>query len=267
MFYNLTDRNGESFMIKTISEITQLWNRVLQKIETRLDDKMIYNSFFEGSYINEIQGDTLIIYVNSPVAKILMRTKYSDIIQEAVNEVTESNFKVDFIAAEDIESSSDEDKPSEKKKVEYFKDSKLNPKLTFDTFVVGQFNREASQASLVVAQNPGKMFNPLFIYSNSGLGKTHLLHSIGNHIIKNGNPNYKILYVNGQTFVDEFVGFVKGDKGSESLNNFFKTVDVLLFDDVQLLKDKKQTQEMLFYVYNYMIEHEKQIVHIKWCQR
>ena len=260
MFYNLTDRNGESFMIKTISEITQLWNRVLQKIETRLDDKMIYNSFFEGSYINEIQGDTLIIYVNSPVAKILMRTKYSDIIQEAVNEVTESNFKVDFIAAEDIESSSDEDKPSEKKKVEYFKDSKLNPKLTFDTFVVGQFNREASQASLVVAQNPGKMFNPLFIYSNSGLGKTHLLHSIGNHIIKNGNPNYKILYVNGQTFVDEFVGFVKGDKGSESLNNFFKTVDVLLFDDVQLLKDKKQTQEMLFYVYNYMIEHEKQIV-------
>ncbi len=104
------------------------------------------------------------------------------------------------------------------------------------------------------------MFNPLFIYSNSGLGKTHLLHSIGNYVMKNGNPNTKVLYISAQSFVDEFVNYVKGEKESESLKDYFKTVDILLLDDVQLLKDKKQTQEMLFFVYNYMIDHEKQIV-------
>ncbi len=245
-------------MIKSISEITQLWSRVLKNIQKKLDDDMSFSSFFEGSYINDIHGDTIVVVATSGVAAYLMRGKYKDLIQETVAEVTESNFKIDVISPDDV--TEEEVKPVEKNKVQYFKDASINPKLTFDTFVVGQFNREASQAALVVAQNPGRMFNPLFIYSNSGLGKTHLLHSIGNYVIKNGNPNSKILYISAQSFVDEFVNYVKGEKESESLKDYFKTVDILLLDDVQLLKDKKQTQEMLFYVYNYMVDHEKQIV-------
>lgn len=246
-------------MFKSISEITQLWDRVLAKIEKKLDDPMTFSSFFDSSYISEIKGDTIVVIANSSLAATLFRTKYSDLINEAINDVTETNFKVEFIGPYDIQENSN-NQTNVKNKAQYFKDAILNPKLTFDTFVVGKFNREASQAALVVAQNPGKMFNPLFIYSDSGLGKTHLLHAIGNYISKRGNIESKILYINAQSFVDEYVNFVKGEKESESLKDFFKTVDVLLLDDVQLLKDKKQTQEMLFYVYNYMTDHEKQIV-------
>ena len=104
------------------------------------------------------------------------------------------------------------------------------------------------------------MFNPLFIHSNSGLGKTHLLHAIGNSIIKNGNPNAKILYITGQDFVDQYVKYVRGEQESEDLKDYFKEVDVLLFDDVQYLAKKVNTEEMFFYVYNRMINDGRQIV-------
>ncbi|HNX15996.1 MAG TPA: chromosomal replication initiator protein DnaA [Bacilli bacterium] len=245
-------------MINSISEITQLWDRSLKRIEERLGEKQLFDSFFAGSYINEIRGDTIIVVVNSSLAAALIKQKYYSLVEDVVSEITESNFKLDFVLENDVQKGVEKQAPI--KKQQYFQEAILNPKLTFDNFVVGSFNREASQASLFVASNPGKtLAQPLFIYSNSGLGKTHLLHAIGNYI-KNARPNYRILYISTSDFVEEYIRYVKGEKEAESLKDFFSSVDVLLLDDVQMLANKVKTQEMFFAIYNKMIDNSKQVV-------
>ena len=246
-------------MIRSLSEITQLWDKALIKIEERLGEKQIFDSFFANSYINEINNNEITVVVNSALAVRLISTKYNDIITEIINELTESNFRMKYILPSEVKQN--ESPANVVKKQNYFKDATLNPKLTFDNFVVGDFNREASQAALYVASNPGKTFaQPLFIYSNSGLGKTHLLQAIGNYILKEVKPGAKVLYIAASDFVEEFIRFIKGEKDAQSLKDFFDTVDVLLLDDVQLLANKTQTQEMFFAIYNKLIENNKQIV-------
>ena len=250
-------------MINSISEITKIWDKALIKINKSLNDANLFNSFFEGSYIYEIKGDTIVVAANSSLAAVLMGSKYHAIIQEAISEVTESNFNLEFLGPDETEKAATSQTTTVKKEVKevkYFEKAKVNPKLTFDNFVVGSFNREASQASLLIAKNPGKMFNPLFIYSNSGLGKTHLLHSVGNYIVTEGNPNAKILYITANDFVEEYVKYVRAERDHQSLKDFFAGVDVLLFDDVQFLADKVKTEEMFFYIYSRMINDGKQIV-------
>ena len=236
-----------------------MWDKALIKIEERLGEKQLFDSFFSDSYINEINNNEITVVVNSALAARLISTKYNDIVTDIINELTESNFRMKYILASEIKQN--ESPVNVVKKQNYFKDATLNPKLTFDNFVVGDFNREASQAALYVAANPGKTFaQPLFIYSNSGLGKTHLLQAIGNYILKEVKPGAKILYIAASDFVEEFIRFIKGEKDAQSLKDFFDTVDVLLLDDVQLLANKNQTQEMFFTIYNKLIENNKQIV-------
>ena len=249
------------FMISSISQITQLWDRSLRKIEEQLGEKQLFDSFFVGSYIYEVKGDTITVVVNSALAKSLIKTKYMDLVTSVVNEVTQSNFKLDFVVEADIKGREQViEAPVQQKKQQYFQNAVLNTNLTFDNFVVGSFNREASQAALLIASNPGTMFNPLFIYSHSGLGKTHLLHAIGNYIIKEKKPNAKILYITANDFVEEYIRYVRGEKESQSLKDFFADVDVLLLDDVQFLANKVNTEEMFFYIYTSMINSGRQIV-------
>ena len=248
-------------MINSISEITQLWDKALRKIEEQIGEKQVFDSFFSTSYIYEISGNTVVVAVKSPLGVALMQTKYNELIKSVVDEITGSNFAIQYV--EESKAQQKEAQSSavqEDKNPRYFRDAVIDPNQTFDSFVVGQFNREASHASLIVASNPGKMYNPLFIFSHSGLGKTHLLHAIGNYIIKEKMPNAKILYITANNFVEEFVKFVKGEKESQSLKDFFKNVDVLLLDDVQFLANRTQTQEMFFYIYNDLINRGKQIV-------
>lgn len=248
-------------MISSISEVTQLWDRSLKRIEEQLGEKQLFDSFFVSSYIYEIRGNTIVVVVNSALAKSLINSKYKDLVSGVVNEITQSNFQLDFVLEQEVKNQDNNQMVAAPvKKQQYFQDAALNTNLTFENFVVGQFNREASQASLLIASNPGKMFNPLFIHSHSGLGKTHLLHAIGNYIIKEKNPNAKILYINANDFVEEYIKYVRGEKESQSLKDFFKTVDVLLLDDVQFLANRIQTQEMFFYIYTDMINRGKQIV-------
>lgn len=245
-------------MINTLSEITQLWDKALLKIKERLSEARIFESFFEDSYIYQINGETITIVVNSALSVQLLGTKYYDLISDVISELTETTFKLEFIEQSEIKNEKTVSQPV--KKIEYFKDSHLNSSLTFDSFVVGPCNREASQASLLVARNPGKMFKILFIHSNSGLGKTHLLHAIGNYILNEGNPNTKILYTSANSFVEEYVKFARGEHESESLKEYVCSFDVLLFDDVQFLSNKQRTQEMLFTIYEKMVNNGKQIV-------
>ena len=249
-------------MINSISEITQIWDKSLREIEKELGENQIFDSFFAGSYIDRIVNNTIVVGVQSAFAATVIKARYLDLASNIVNEITGGNYELDFVFQDDLKQKERKTQTSAPVQTsqDYFAGAVLNNNLTFDNFVVGDFNHKASQAARVVASNPGKMFNPLFIYSESGLGKTHLLHAIGNHILKERNNNAKVLYINGNEFVESYVSFVRGDKEAQSLKDYFKTVDVLLLDDVQLLANKVKTQEMLFYVYQYMINNNKQIV-------
>lgn len=250
-------------MILSISEYTRLWNKVLKKIAEKINEKKTYDSFFADSYIYDIKGNTIMVVAGSVVAKTVMNGQYSDLINSIVNDIMEDSYTVVAYTIDEL-SNKDEGvsgaNKSESNKSEYFEDAKIKPELTFDNFVVGSFNKEAHSAAKYVAENGGTLFNPLFIYSHSGLGKTHLLHAIGNKIISGRMPKAKILYITANDFVEEYIKFIRVEKDNQSLKDFFKGVDVLLLDDVQFLADKVKTEEMFFYIYQDMINKGKRII-------
>lgn len=243
-------------MSKTISEITQIWDRTLARLQEKLPDRHVYSAFFPDTYIHSINGDLITVITNSNFAKSMLNTTYRDLIEQTLGEITQSNYSVNFIERSEIPRASEiiqEQKPT------FFKNAKVNPNLTFDNFVVGQTsNLQAYQASIVVANSPGKLYNPLFLFSASGLGKTHLLHAIGNHI-KANNPNLVVLYVTADEFTDEFIRFIR-ESPSGSMKDFFRTIDVLLMDDVQFLANKPATSESFFHSFNLLVNAGKQIV-------
>ena len=249
-------------MNNSISEMTRIWQKTLKLVDERLQERQIFDSFFADTYINDIKGDTITVIVNSLTAERLLSSKYIDLLKEAVAEVTEFSYELEFKQLGDVAKSKFPQSSGQIKQEEeasFFKNAEIKSDLTFESFVEGDFNKEAYRAASLISQKPGEVFNPLFIYSNSGLGKTHLLHAIGNKI-KAKNPKAKILYIDANDFVEEYVKFVKGEKENETLKDFFSTVDVLLFDDVQFLENKVKTEEMFFYVYQKMVNSNKQIV-------
>ena len=248
-------------MNSSISEMARIWQQTLKIIDERLQERQIFDSFFADTYINDIKGNTITVIVSSATSERLLSSKYIDLIKDVVNEVTDLNYNIVFKQAGNaaIESQISKAKVAESDEPLFFKNAKLKDELTFDSFVEGDFNKEAYRAATLISKNPGHVFNPLFIYSNSGLGKTHLLHAIGNKI-KSKNPKAKILYIDANDFVEEYVKFVKGEKENETLKDFFSGVDVLLFDDVQFLENKVKTEEMFFFVYQKMVNNNKQIV-------
>ncbi len=247
-------------MVVTLSQQNQLWDTVLSIVKDRISDRHVFDSFLADSRVHKIDGNKIIVIVNSALAASLLKTnaRYNEIIKDAIKIATESDYELELITNDDIKNLAEKPQPQ---KHQFFANSVLNPKYTFDNFVVGDCNREAVQAALLVTAAPGGSFNPnpLFIYSKSGLGKTHLLHAIGNYT-KEKNPYSKVLYINTDTFIDEFIRYVRGDQESESLKDFFQTIDVLLVDDIQFLSDKSKTSEMFFHIFNTLINAGKQIV-------
>ncbi len=250
-------------MVTTITEITRLWEKSLKRIQQKLNDDRSFDYFFANSYIYEKRGSNLIIVAPNLVAKAVLGEKYRQLIIDVLNELEDEDFDIQVISNEDLNKQREDKKTAEvilKKENEYFTDALVKPELRFSNFVVGDFNKEAHQAALFVAKNGGTMFNPLFIYSHPGLGKTHLLHAIGNEIKDTRMPNAKILYITANDFVEEYIKFVKAEKDSQSLKSFFKDVDVLLLDDIQFLAGKVKTEEMFFYIYQDMINKGKRII-------
>jgi len=244
-------------MDQSVSEIVALWNRILGRIKSRVNDSLVYDNFFSDTYIDSIQNNTIKVVANSGLAVSVLSSQYKAMVDEVVREATESNFEIKFIEAGQIKKEAEKAAP----KTQYFSDvNKLNPAFTFKSFVVGPSNRPAYQAALMVSQNPGKLYNPLLIYSNSGLGKTHLLHAIGSSI-KEKNPNTRVLYITTQDFLDEYIKFVNGNNEGQSIKDFFRDcVDVLLVDDIQFLVGKKGTEELFFSVFQTLYNAGKQIV-------
>ena len=247
-------------MNNSISEIARIWQQTLKIVDERLGERQIFDYFFADTYIYDINGDVVTVVTKDRTSQRLLSVNYIDLIKEAFNEVTETSCEFKFLLLSDIGGAkAPKVEIGSKDEPLFFKNAELKDDLTFDSFVEGEFNKEAYRAASLISKDPGKVFNPLFIYSNSGLGKTHLLHAIGNRI-KSKNPKAKILYIDANDFVEEYVKFVKGEKENETLKDFFSGVDVLLFDDVQFLENKVKTEEMFFYVYQKMVNSGRQIV-------
>lgn len=242
-------------MDKSVSELANLWDRVLLKVHKNLD-QTIFNSFFASTYIHKLENNVLYVVVATSLAQTLLSSKYNDLLTSIVSEETQTTYGIEFILQSDVNAKAQK---IEEVKQPFFANVRVNSNYTFDNFIVGASNREASQAALMVASNLGKMFNPLFIYSDSGLGKTHLLHAIGNYVKKN-IPNSKVLYIPADVFVDEFVRAVRGESDDSNIKGYINSADVLLIDDVQFLANKSQTQDMFFSCYNTLVNNGKQVV-------
>lgn len=240
-----------------LSKINDLWRRVLASVKAKLDDQRIFDSFIADSYIDKIDGNTIYVVTGSGLAVQILGTKYNSLFEETVAEVAGTQYSLKFITRADAEAS------GSSKEVErplFFADARINPAYTFQTFVAGLSNQQAFGGAQVVSRNPGQTYNPLFIYGDSGLGKTHLLHAIAN-AIKTTRPMCKVLLITATDFVDEFMKFLTGDSKGNSLKEYFKTgVDVFLIDDIQMLTGKEATMNMFFDVFCSLANAGKQIV-------
>lgn len=242
-------------MSETVTELQNIWSTIKKILQQRVEDVRFFDVFLSESYIYSLEDKEMIVAVNSGLAANLLSNKYIDVIEESAKNVIGRNVKIRFDVADKLKTYS---KPVEEKPV-FFKNSVVNSGLTFDTFVTGPSNLEAKQAAMYIASNPGKSFNPLFIFSNPGLGKTHLLQAIVN-FLKEKTPSKKALYCESGDFLQEFVDFATGQKQQDSLKNFIISHDVLLIDDIQLLSTKEKTLVFFFDIFNYLYNHGKQIV-------
>ena len=243
-------------MILTSSKRDEIWNEVLTRVEKELDDTMIFSTFFSESRLVNIEEDVAIIQVPTIFAKQQLSTTYNELIKSMFNKVTGSNFNLKVVDSYEFK----EEKINNDNDLESFIDfnSNLNPNYTFESFVVGPSNREGQAASLAAALNPGRFYNPLFLFGKSGLGKTHLLHAVGNYI-RSKNKSMRVLYISSDQFIEEYFRCIR-EKGFEALKNRFRTIDVILIDDIQFLASREKVGEYFFSIFNLFINSNKQII-------
>ncbi len=240
----------------TLTQNTELWKNILSVVSKETEGT-VFDAFFRNTKIFDVNGNKVFVLCESKLTKEVLRDRFSDYLSQKLYQCTSSNYIPVFVTEDDVKGNK---KFIESNEVElsYFKNSVLDPHYTFETFVVGPCNSEAQKASLYTATAPGGIYQTLFIYGGSGLGKTHLLNAIGNYI-KTNMPEKKVLYFSSQDFLNEYIDFVNGDTRKEQLYKFLKRFDVLLIDDIQMLKDKRKTQEFFFNIYEDFRQNHKQI--------
>ena len=182
------------------SNLEILWNSCLNLIKEELNDDLIFDNFFMKSYLNSIEDNVANIVVDSIIAKQNLETNVT-MIEDCLLKISKTNFKTKFFTEEEIKSLSC---PVNFEDNSYNIEDNLNKNYEFENFVVGLSNEESYQAAISVSNKPGSLFNPLFIYGKSGLGKTHLIHSIGNRI-KDQRPNMRVLYVTSEEFFNDYI--------------------------------------------------------------
>lgn len=230
-----------------------IWNNALKDIKEELSS-LAFSTWFQDVTLKEIKDDTAIIIVPMAIHKRHLYDNYRNLIQDSLNKITGTNFELEFYLENEVKEVDEEQTTKEKEDNFPKQKSNLNSNYLFDNFIVGNSNKFAQAAALSVAENPGKIYNPLFIYGNSGLGKTHLMHAIGNYIVQNSQK--KVLYVTSDQFRDDFVGINRKDKDGTNFNyveffkNKYRNIDVLIIDDIQFLGGATQTTTRVFsYLY------------------
>lgn len=241
-----------------------LWDNFLKNIKTEITS-LSFETWFMETELYEFKDGKAKIVVPMPIHKKHLYDNYHELICNTLSNIVGINCDVEYFLQEEIEEVKEQ--VPEKSVTNNFLDavnSNLNQKYTFEHFIVGNSNKFAHAAALAVAENPGKMYNPLFIYGNSGLGKTHLMQAIGNYIINTSNK--KVLYVTSEQFISDFLGINKKDEHGTNFNyveffkNKYRNVDVLIIDDIQFLGGATQTQQEFFHTFNTLYGDNKQII-------
>ncbi len=231
----------------------EIWNETLELIKVELTE-ISFNTWLKSIKPISIVDNKVLFYVPEDFTKGIIETRYSNLIKNALKQVTNKEYQIKFTINEyEIDAGK---KPNEQE--EGNTNYSLNLRYTFNTFVIGNSNRLAHAASVAVSESPAKAYNPLFIYGGVGLGKTHLMHAVG-HYILDQNKNSKVVYVTSETFTNELINSIRDDKNIE-FRSKYRNVDVLLIDDIQFIAGKERTQEEFFHTFNTLYEADKQIV-------
>ena len=248
-----------------------LWSKVLDFIKTDVSS-LSYNTWFSETKLQKLNNGKAYIIVPMEIYKNHLKNNYYDLISTHLNTVMGTNYELIFLSSDEIEEEmnilENKEETEYSLKTEQKQRDNIHNNLiqhyTFDNFIVGNSNRFAQAAALSVAENPGKMYNPLFLYGNSGLGKTHLMHAIGNYIVSNSNK--KVLYVTSDQFKDDFIRANRKDENGTNFTyiDFFKdkyrNIDVLMIDDIQYLGEASKSQEEFFHTFNNLYNDSKQII-------
>lgn len=243
-------------------DINNIWDLFLEKMKQQINP-MHFETWFADTKLISLDENYAKVLVPMSVHKKHLKENYNDLVVELFTEITGTNFNFEYVLEEELKNNivinTDEiGVPS----ISF--DSNLDSRYTFDNFIVGQSNKFAKATSLAVAEKPGYMYNPLFIYGKSGLGKTHLMHAIGNYISK--NSNMKVLYVTSEKFVEDFINIYrknKNDNNFEDVDSFkkkYRDIDVLMIDDIQYLEIANKTQQEFFNTFNELHCNNKQII-------
>ncbi len=242
----------------------EIWSDFLEAMHNNFQE-VTFNLWFGKASLYDINDDTVTIMVPMPLHKKMFLNNYYDIITEAFLNITGKERDINCILEDEVEkeeSKVDVDNNEDINTYKYYENN-LNPNLNFDNFVVGDTNKFAHTAALAVAKDPGTQYNPLFIYGKSGLGKTHLMHAIGNYIIEK-NPKLRVLYTTSDDFRKDFFNLVTSiDKVVDNSNNFkdkYRNIDVLIIDDIQYLVGAEKTQDEFFHIFNDLHGRNKQII-------
>lgn len=248
-----------------VTDTKQLWDGVLVDVELNVS-KANFNTWFKDTYVSKVDQGTVYLCVPNTFVKEWLSTKYHTFILKSLRNISPSVRSLEYTIGKSDRKKKPQQLPNTSQTNQELplnelyinKDDNLNPRYTFDSFIVGPFNELAYAASQAVVKKPGIIYNPLFIYGNTGHGKTHLIQAIGNHI-KAHDETKKVFYVTSETFALDYVKSIQSNK----TNNFkekYRKYDVLIMDDIQFLSNKEKTQEELFHLFNTLYDNNKQIV-------
>lgn len=245
--------------------IDHLWENVLDIVKTKMS-KPSFETWFKSTTATLMDNETLIVTAPNEFARDWIESRYAALLSDTIYDVSGTHMQIKFVIPQNqsemqTDADTQEQKRNKRKKNERKPDRSkimLNTKYIFDSFVIGNGNRFAHAASLAVAEAPAKAYNPLFIYGGVGLGKTHLMHAIGHYVLEH-DPEANVVYLSSEKFTNEFINAIR-DNETVEFRNKYRSVDVLLIDDIQFLAGKEQTQEEFFHTFNTLHEESKQII-------